>query len=227
MLAHALLLALAVLAACSPPRGGALQAPAPSLAPEPAASETPVAQPQLPCLTDPMIDAWEYRLREQQRFRAHTDRIVARATPYLPRIREILAEAELPASLALLPAIESSFAPRVCGYRDSCGLWQLRKPTARRFGLVVRRGRDERYDPERATLAAARYLRFLYKRYGDWPLALAAYNAGEGRIDRALMRNPGATFWELARSRHLSHTSRNYVPRFLALLRLVEPQSTC
>ena len=174
-----------------------------------------------------MIDVWEYRLREGRRFRGHTDHIITRATPYLPRIREILAEAELPASLALLPAIESSFNPRVCGYRDSCGLWQLRAKTARRFGLVVRRSRDERNDPERATLAAARYLRFLYQRYGDWPLALAAYNAGEGRIDRALRRKPGATFWELARSRHLPRTSCNYVPRFLALLRVVEPDSTC
>src|SRR5437016_1956453 len=82
------------------------------------------------------------------------------------------------------------------------GLWQLRPATARRFGLVVDAERDDRADPAQATRAAARYLGYLHRRYRDWPLALAAYNAGEGRIDRALARQPHATFWELSASGH-------------------------
>jgi len=74
--------------------------------------------------------------------------------------------------------------------------------------------------PERATRAAAQYLRLLHDRYGDWALALAAYNAGERRVDRALARDPEASFWRLAERGYLPHTSREYVPRFYALLRM-------
>jgi membrane-bound lytic murein transglycosylase D len=82
--------------------------------------------------------------------------------------------------------------------------------------------RDDRLHPERATLAAARYLHFLGTRYGDWPLAIAAYNAGERRVDRALARDPSATFWELADRGYLPRTSTDFVPRFLAVVRLSE-----
>src|SRR5207247_1780227 len=100
------------------------------------------------------------------------------------------------------------------------GLWRLRRATARRFGLVVNAHRDDRVHPERATRAAAHYLRLLHDRYGDWALALAAYNAGERRVDRALARDPEASFWRLAERGYLPHTSREYVPRFYALLRM-------
>src|SRR5439155_463797 len=83
---------------------------------------------------------------------------------------------------------------------------------ARRFGLVVNAHRDDRLQPERATRAAARYLHILYERYGDWPLALAAYNAGERRVDRALARDPEASFWSLAERGWLPRISREYVP---------------
>jgi len=80
----------------------------------------------------------------------------------------------------------------------------------------------------RATEAAVRYLRYLYDRYEDWPLALAAYNCGEGRVDRALGRSPGATFWDLAEQHHLPRISRDYVQRFLALVRVAEEEEpTC
>jgi len=85
---------------------------------------------------------------------------------------------------------------------------------------VVNAHRDDRLQPERATRAAARYLRLLHERYGDWPLALAAYNAGEHRVDRALARDPEASFWRLAERGYLPRISRDYVPRFFAVVRV-------
>jgi membrane-bound lytic murein transglycosylase D len=136
-------------------------------------------------------------------------------------------EEGLPPSLALLPVIESSFQADAGALDGGRGLWQLQVRTARRFGLVVGKRHDDRLHPERATRAAARYLSALHERYGDWPLALAAYNAGEGRVDRALGRHPGASFWELAEARHLPRVSCDYVPRFLAVVRVVEAQPGC
>src|SRR5437867_269858 len=95
-----------------------------------------------------------------------------------------------------------------------------RPPPPRRFGLVVNAHRDDRLQPERATRAAAQYLRLLHERYGDWPLALAAYNAGEHRVDRALARDPEASFWRLAERGYLPRISREYVPRFFAVVRV-------
>jgi membrane-bound lytic murein transglycosylase D len=123
--------------------------------------------------------------------------------------------------------IESGFYADARGHLDEVGLWQLRAETARRFGLRVGGGADDRLDPERSTRAAARYLRYLHRRYDDWPLALAAYNAGERRVDRELERSPDATFWDLAKARRLPRISREYVPRFLAVVRVAEWGERC
>ena len=186
-----------------------------------------VAPPRLGCLEHPLIAAWERRLRAHTELWTETRQGIARAAPYLPRLRQILAEAGLPTSLALLPLVESSFRVDARGHLDELGLWQLRTDTARRFGLVVVAGRDERLLPGRATSAAARYLRFLHARYRDWPLALAAYNAGERRVDRALADRPHATFWQLADTRRLPASSRTYVSRFIAVVHLVEGAGDC
>jgi transglycosylase-like protein with SLT domain len=168
------------------------------------------------------IDVWEHRLRTQPRLRQATEDSLARGAAYLPRLCAILGEHGLPADLALLPVVESGFWPTARGRAGERGLWQLRRATARRLGLVVNARRDDRLHPERATEAAARYLVILYARYGDWPLALAAYNAGERRVNRALRRGHGADFWELADRRLLPRTSREYVPHFLAVVRVTE-----
>ncbi len=185
------------------------------------------AEPTLGCVAHPMIDAWEERLRWERPFWAATLDGFARGTGYLTRLRAIVEEEGIPSGLALLPVIESGFRNGASARDGGRGLWQLRPQTARRFGLVVGANRDDRLHPERATRAAARYLRLLHDRYGDWPLALAAYNAGEGRVDRARISRPGASFWELAEHRHLPRVSRDYVPRFLALLRVVGTPLDC
>jgi hypothetical protein len=177
---------------------------------------------QLMCVDHPSIDAWEKRMRSQRPHSWTARRALERGQPYLPRLREIMAEEGLPENLALLPAIESGFRPKARGHFGDVGMWQLRKPTAKRFGLVVKESCDERLDPFRSSQAAARYLRYLHRRYRDWPFALAAYNAGEGRVDRARKRHPGASFWQLASQGHLPATSKHFVPRFFAIVRVSE-----
>jgi membrane-bound lytic murein transglycosylase D len=174
------------------------------------------------CVDHPWIDTWEQRMRSQRPHSWTARRALERGEPYLPRLREIMAEQGLPESLALLPAIESGFRPKARGHFGDVGMWQLRSPTARRFGLVVQDGRDDRLDPFRSSQAAAKYLRYLHRRYRDWPFALAAYNAGEGRVDRARKRYPTASFWQLADQGHLPATSKHFVPRFLAIVRVNE-----
>ena len=201
---------------------GGFRAPAPPPplpAPTAAVADAPA---RLPCPRDERIEDWARRLRQDPWLRES----LARGEQYLPRLRAIMARHGLPPSLALLPAVESGFDPRARGRYGELGLWQLRRQTARRFGLVVTVHRDDRLEPERATEAAARYRAALHERYGEWPLALAAYNAGERRVDRALAREPNATFSELADHGRLPLTSRNFVHRFMALVRLADP-ATC
>jgi membrane-bound lytic murein transglycosylase D len=189
---------------------------------------TPTSDALLPCAAHPRIDAWEDAMRSMHALRAANAQGLARGAAYLPRLRAQFTAAGLPPSLALLPLIESSFRAdaneRGGGGR---GLWQLMPGTARRFGLVVRQDRDDRVHPERSTEAAARYLALLYEHYGDWALALAAYNAGEQRVDRALASHPRATFWELADRGMLPETSRDFVPRFLAVVRMTDGVEVC
>jgi len=171
-------------------------------------------------LANRRIDVWEHRLRALPSLRRATEESLARGASYLPRLCAILGEHGLPPDLALLPVVESGFWPTARGRSGERGLWQLRRATARRFGLVVNARRDDRLHPERATRAAARYLVLLYARYGEWPLALAAYNAGERRVDRALARGRRADFWQLADRRLLPRTSRECVPHFLVVVRV-------
>jgi len=187
----------------------------------------PAEQPALACVDHPLVSAWERRMRTRRELADDTRETMARGAPYLPQLRQLVVDAGLPAGLALLPAVESGFEPRARGRHGELGLWQLRPATARRFGLVVNSQRDDRTDPARSTRAAVRYLRFLHARFRDWPLALAAYNAGEGRINRALARQPHASFWELAASGRLPRKSQDYVPRFLAVVRLAEHVQAC
>ena len=186
-----------------------------------------VERSEFACLDHPLIDAWEDRLRTQRAFRVTTIDSLVRGNQYLSRFREILREAGLPPALALLPVVESSFRVNARGPGGSVGLWQLQAPTARRFGLIVNKRHDERLDPERATQAAVAYLAMLHDRYDDWPLALAAYNAGEGRVDRALKKLPDADYWSLIAAHRLSPITRDYVPRFFATVRMVEASPAC
>lgn len=141
-----------------------------------------------------------------------------RSAQYKPLIDRVLAEYNLPKALAYLPVIESAYMPTLTSRAGARGIWQFMAPTAREYGLRVDWWVDERADPERSTRAAAAYLKDLYRQFNDWPLALAAYNAGAGRVHRALTSSGSATFWDLLERTAVPAETRGYVPTFFATI---------
>jgi len=145
-----------------------------------------------------------------------------RAEPYLPYIRKVFTEKGLPQDLVFLPFAESGFNPWAYSHAGAAGMWQFIPGTGRRYGLRVDWWMDERRDPYQATHAAADYLSKLYDQFQDWYLVLAAYNAGEGRVAWALRKSGENCYFDLINSRRYLHReTRNYVPKFLAILKIV------
>jgi membrane-bound lytic murein transglycosylase D len=150
----------------------------------------------------------------------------ARSGRYRDMILRILSEEGLPQQLLFVAQLESRFDPRAVSNKRAVGMWQFMKVTGLEYGLTQTAVLDLRRDPEKATRAAARYLRELYEHYGDWYLALAAYNCGPGCVDNAIMRTGYADFWELRRLRALPLATANYVPLVLAMTILYENRGT-
>lgn len=139
-----------------------------------------------------------------------------RSGRYLPLMREIFREEGLPEDLVFVALIESGFNPYAYSRAKAVGPWQFMKFTGRKYGLRVDNYIDERRDPIKSTHAAARYLKDLYALFGSWPLALASYNAGEGKILRALTKSKAGDYWDLQSSRYLRRETKGYVPKFMA-----------
>jgi membrane-bound lytic murein transglycosylase D len=156
----------------------------------------------------------------QGRLRDYITESLTRGTKYLPMIQEVFRAEGLPLDLAYIPVIESGFKPTALSKASARGPWQFMKPTAREQGLKLDWYIDERSDPEKATVAAAKYLKSLHKLFdGDWHLVLAAYNGGLGRVQRAIKRSGRDDFWALSQSsRYLPRETREYVPLILAAL---------
>ena len=139
-----------------------------------------------------------------------------RGQRYLPMIRQIFREQGIPEDLAFLALVESHFRPDARSRAGAVGLWQFIRSTARMAGLRVDWWVDERLDPEASTRAAALHLRELYERFGDWNLALAAYNAGPGAVSRAISRRGSRSYWDLMTAGELRSETCRYVPKFYA-----------
>ena len=135
---------------------------------------------------------------------------------YKPIVENIFSEFNLPSDLVYLSLVESGFNPHAYSRARATGPWQFMKGTAILYGLRVDQYVDERRDPIKSTIAAARYLRDLYDMFGAWPLAMAAYNAGEGKVMRALQKSRADSFWEIAQTKHIRRETKEYVPRFMA-----------
>ncbi|MFN0106020.1 MAG: transglycosylase SLT domain-containing protein [Bryobacteraceae bacterium] len=140
-----------------------------------------------------------------------------RAGRYRPMISRILDEEGIPQEFIFLAQAESGFLPRAMSYMAAGGMWQFIRETGARYGLKNDGWVDERFDPEMATRAAARHLRDLYHEFGDWYLAIAAYNCGQGNVDRAVAKTGYADVWELRSRGTLPLETSNYVPIILAM----------
>jgi membrane-bound lytic murein transglycosylase D len=155
----------------------------------------------------------EYFINTKPEF---TQRMMEQKTLYFPIYEKALAKHNLPDELKYLSMIESGLNPKIISYAGAGGLWQFMRATGREFGLHQDSYIDERFDPEKSTEAACRYLRQLYKIFGDWEMALASYNAGPGNVKRAMRRSGGDTFWSVYDA--LPKQTRGYVPQFVAIL---------
>jgi len=153
----------------------------------------------------------------QTRMRGPFEGGLRRSGLYLGMIKRIFEEEGLPTDLAYMAHQESAFKTSAYSRAKAKGLWQFIAPTARKYGLKRNEWVDERSDPEKSTRAAAAYLKDLYAMFGDWHLAMAAYNAGEGKVMRTMRKTGARDYWTLAQhKRALRNETRNYVPAILA-----------
>ena len=158
----------------------------------------------------------KYIISYTTRHRDHISRILGRSLYYFPIFEAELDAQGLPLELCILPVIESSLVPKARSKVGASGLWQFMYNTGKGYGLEVTSFIDQRFDPILSTKATCRHLKYLYNTYGDWNLALAAYNCGAGKVNKALRRVEGkkAGFWDIYP--YLPAETRGYVPAFRA-----------
>ncbi|MDR3088542.1 MAG: LysM peptidoglycan-binding domain-containing protein [Desulfobulbaceae bacterium] len=146
------------------------------------------------------------------------ERWLARSTKYLPMIKRELTRAKLPTDLAYLSMIESGYTPTAKSSAGAVGLWQFMRETGRQYTLLIDDYIDERRHIEKSTKAAVNMLGDLYRDFGDWHLAVAAYNGGPARVQNGLSRFDAKDFWELANEQYLPLETKRYVPKLIAAI---------
>jgi membrane-bound lytic murein transglycosylase D len=158
----------------------------------------------------------ELKIKNFSRYKKSFQKRLYRSGKYVRTMTDIFEEENLPQELIFLPLIESQFNPYAYSRTRASGPWQFMPATARKLQLKINWWVDERRDPIKSTKAAARYLKYLYKRFGSWPLALAAYNGGEGRIKRAVRKTGSNDFWKIRTTGYIARETKDYVPSYIA-----------
>lgn len=151
-----------------------------------------------------------YTVKKRQR----TEGMLGRSVMYFPIFEKYMREQNMPLDLKYLSVVESALNPNAVSRSGAVGLWQFMPPTGKERGLRINSTVDERRDPNKSTKAALNYLSALYRKFGNWPLALAAYNGGPGRVSRAVKRGRSKNYWRIRK--YLPKETRNYVPAFIA-----------
>lgn len=152
------------------------------------------------------------------RNRKYTRTMLSRENVYFPLFEKYLAKHNMPKDLKYLAIVESGLNPKAASWAGAVGLWQFIRVTGKEYGLEQNQYIDERMDPEKSTDAALRFLKRLYRTYGDWELAMAAYNCGPGNVNKAIRKAGGGkrTFWEVFP--YLPRETRSYVPNMTAVI---------
>jgi membrane-bound lytic murein transglycosylase D len=164
-------------------------------------------------LNDSVESHLEYfKTRGRDRFQVWLDR----AARYSPVMKSIFREKNLPEDLVYLSLIESGFNPYAVSWAKAVGAWQFMPATGKLYGLKINWWIDERKDLIKSTMAAAEHLKDLHNQFGSWPLAMASYNAGAGKVQRAVLRTRSDDFWDLKASRYIRPETKNYVPKYMA-----------
>jgi len=178
-----------------------------------AAASTATAY-NIPVVIDPSVQSHIHFFNTS--IRSRFEQWLVRLSRYRPLVENIFAEFNLPSDLVYLSLVESGFNPYAFSRAKATGPWQFMKGTGKLYGLRIDHYVDERRDPIKSTVAAARYLRDLYDLFGTWPLAMAAYNAGEGKVMRALHKAQAETFSDISKTKLIRRETKQYVPRIMA-----------
>jgi len=182
--------------------------------------EPPAPVFDIPIVTNDKVAFWldYYGNRRHDMFKAG----LVRSGRYMHVFRRIFEEEGIPLDLIYMAHVESAYKTTAYSKAHARGIFQFIAGTGKRYGLRIDYWMDERLDPEKSARAAAHYLKDLYAEFGDWYLAMAAYNAGEGKIRRALARSGRSDFWGIAETRHILRETKNYVPAILAAVMITK-----
>ncbi len=172
----------------------------------------------IPIVVNDKVDFWIHYFKTSGR--GMFMRWLVRGETIKPLVQPILKESGVPMEFFYLAMIESGLSNSANSRARALGTWQFMRGTAKLYGLKINHWVDERRDPLKSTVAAARYLKELYSELGDWYLAMAAYNAGPGRVRRAVRVNGSTDFWKLCETRDLAKETKEYVPKVLAAVLL-------
>lgn len=177
----------------------------------------------LPLTHNYQVEQWIkiFQSRYSKSFRIWLER----SYRYAPMMKKIFREQGLPTDLVYLAMIESGFSAQAISSAKAVGYWQFIKPTALRFGLRNSYWLDERRDFEKSTYAASQYLQFLYKKFGDWYLAAAAYNMGEKKLIRLIQKHKTKSFWALSQKHDFPYETAQYIPKLIASITIAKAPS--